>query len=128
MNHGTKLKQILSKRLERLTMSGLTVKSLARTVRLPEDAVSKVLADHSSAPLGQVAKIAGAVGLTLDGKRLYTTGKVVKKVAVRKAKYLVGLVQGTMGLEAQAVGPTAKREMVKAAYKQLMSDRQKIWG
>jgi len=52
-----------------------------------------------------------------------------EKAAEEKAEKIVGLVQGTSALEAQAVGPTDLRTMVKQTVHDLMSGpARRLWS
>ncbi len=48
--------------------------------------------------------------------------------ARRKAKKLVGMVQGTMALESQAVGKDHLKHLLRVTTNDLISSNRKLWG
>ena len=54
--------------------------------------------------------------------------KLLKQQAKRQAKRLVGMVQGTMGLESQAVKMEQAARMIETTYIRLMSGpKKRLW-
>lgn len=105
----------------------ISLAALAPRAMLPVDAVQRLLNNPGAAPHVDVAAVGAAVGLNLDGGRSVPVKRFLRRAAVRKAKYLVRLVQGTSALEGQAVDSETERELVRATVRALLADRQKIW-
>ena len=58
-----------------------------------------------------------------------SAGELREKAARRKAEKLVNLVQGTSALEAQAVGPEVRNDMVNQTVHELMAGPpRKLWA
>ena len=55
--------------------------------------------------------------------------ELLHQQAVKKARELVGMVQGTSGLESQAVGQNQIEKMISQLVHQLMAgSRRKLWA
>ncbi len=75
----------------------------------------------------RISETLGAPGLDLP--RAQAIYKMRQRQAVQKAKLLVGFVQGTMALEAQAVDLATKKSMQREATIQLLAGpRSALWA
>ena len=82
-----------------------------------------------SASFANVQRLADALemGLVFDVPHRGETARM--RQAVRKAKRLAGMVQGTSGLEAQAVDRRTLRAMVHSAAGKLLSgSKRRLWA
>jgi transcriptional regulator with XRE-family HTH domain len=73
--------------------------------------------------------IAEALGVEIGVKKIVKPSKLKEDQARRKAKQLVGMVQGTSGLEAQAVDRDTVKEMTTRTYHELLAGSpRRLWG
>ena len=73
--------------------------------------------------------IAESLGLGLRFDSMVEPRKLKRDQAERKAKKLVALVQGTSGLEGQAVDSKAIESMVKQTTHELLAgSKRKLWS
>jgi hypothetical protein len=83
---------------------------------------------HPQASFQNVAAIAGALGLAVEFRPIATVAEMRRNQAAAKARRLVGLVQGTSGLEAQAVDPRQLDDLTEQATNELLAgSRLKLW-
>ena len=103
---------------------------VARRSGVSLSTVNRVLSgDSDSASLGNVRAIAKALGLSLLLDEPSDPVAYLEREAERKARKLVGLVQGTMGLESQGVGDSEAEEMVRRTIYELMAgSRRRLWA
>jgi transcriptional regulator with XRE-family HTH domain len=92
--------------------------------------VQRVLSGkHAEASFANIVAIAESLGLSL---RLDSTADVrdlKREQAERKAKKLVSFVQGTSGLEGQAVDQKAVESMVEQTTHELLAgSKRKLWS
>jgi len=72
--------------------------------------------------------IAGALGVELKLHEIKTAQEFRKARAAEKATKLVNLVQGTMGLEAQAVNQQTLNDMIEQTTSELLAGPPKrLW-
>ena len=84
---------------------------------------------NANASLQNVAVIAEALGLRLSLESDVDVAEVREEQARRKAQRLVGIVQGTSGLEAQALDDRVLGEMTRQTVHELLAGSpQKLWG
>jgi transcriptional regulator with XRE-family HTH domain len=114
---------------------GLSKAVVAARARLSLPTVNRILAGKErrltldsveaiARVLGVVVRLGAAVGF----EEAESVFELRKKQATSKARRLVGLLQGTMGLEAQAVGPDELDEMVQQTACELMAgSSRKLW-
>jgi transcriptional regulator with XRE-family HTH domain len=126
----------LNRRRRELGMSYRVLSELSG-VSLP--VVQRLLSAKIQAPsFPNVMAIASALGggipRTLpDGSCTFdfpvSAEKVRERQAEKKARRLVGLVQGTSALEAQAVSGDVYREMIERTSRELLvGSNQRLWG
>ena len=75
-----------------------------------------------------VRRIAEAMGLDLALIPSVAAEAYRQKQAEQKARELVRMVQGTSGLEAQAVDETAMRRMIDRTKQELLRSKRKLWA
>ena len=81
------------------------------------------------ATFANVAAIADALGVDIEFTNEVDSYELLHQQAVKKARELVGMVQGTSGLESQAVGQNQIETMVAQLVHQLMAgSRRKLWA
>jgi hypothetical protein len=92
--------------------------------------VQRVLSGrHPEASFANVVAIAEALGLGLRFESRVEPGRLRREQAERKARRLVALVQGTSGLEGQAVDPEAVEAMVERTTHELLAGpKRRLWG
>jgi len=82
-----------------------------------------------NAAWANVAAIANALEMALSLRPLADSEKVRQRQAVRKARQLMQAVQGTSGLEAQAVDKAIYKKMVRRTVHELLSSsNRKLWA
>ena len=107
---------------------GMTCASLARRTGLGLRTVQRVLSGaESDAQFSTVAKLANALGMIMRFESV-DLNEVRRRAAEMKAAQLVDMVQGTMALEAQAVGNEAVLRMRERTVRDLLAgSNQKLW-
>jgi len=65
--------------------------------------------------------------LCANGTRLVSNRTFRKQAARRKARFVVAIVQGTMGLEAQGLDPPAYQELLEETYRRLLANPRRLW-
>jgi transcriptional regulator with XRE-family HTH domain len=120
---------ILSSLEARRRALGMTVDALARRSKVSRATVQRILSgDNASASFQNVIAVAGALGLNANFDPVADDREFLEQQAQKKAKYLVGIVQGTMALEAQGVGPSEVNRMVRETTLKLLSgSKRKLW-
>jgi transcriptional regulator with XRE-family HTH domain len=115
---------------------GMSKAQLAVRAHIPIATLNRILSGREKRiAFDNVRALAGALGIvirlgstmTLEEPELAV--EVCKKQAEQKAGRLVRMVQGTMGLEGQAVGDDDLKEMVEQTTCVLMAgSRRKLWS
>jgi len=126
------LPQLLERRRHELGMSKAT---LAERAGLSLATVNRILSGREKRfTLQNIETIARAlevvvqVGASLAFDEVGDSFDVRKRQADKKAERLVGMVQGTMGLESQAVGQSELDQMVKQTSCELLAGSpRKLW-
>lgn len=123
------LDQVLTNLDARRRELGMSVPALAKRSKVSTATVNRILAGrYGSASHANVAAVARALGVRLFG-RPRDPEHIRQEAAKRKARWLVKLVQGTSGLEAQAVRPEVLRRMVKETVRELLAgSSRRLWG
>jgi transcriptional regulator with XRE-family HTH domain len=103
---------------------------LAKKTGLSMTTVQRVLSgNHLNASFANVVAIAEALGVGLRFVQKARIKRLREEQARQKAKRIVGLVQGTAGLEGQAVDAVAVDEMVDRTIHELLAgSNRKLWG
>ena len=117
----------LDKRRQEL---GMTFEALSKRSEVPVStlkAIFKKGVEHAT--FANVAAIADALGVNIEFANKVDSYEMLHQQAVKKARELVGMVQGTSGLESQAVGQKQIEKMTLQLVHQLMAgSRRKLWG
>lgn len=115
----------LNERRQELKM---TEEALARRSGLSRVTVSRLLSgSHPHASFLHIAALAEALGVHVEFKPI-DVGEFAKQQARHHASRLVRMMQGTMGLEAQAVSPDFIGQMEEDASQRLLSGSwKKLW-
>ena len=112
---------------------GLSYELLAKRCGVSRPTVQRILSGrHPSASFANIVAIAESLGLAIrdppqDSK--VDPGRLRREQAERKARKLVALVQGTSGLEGQAVDRVAVESMVEQTTHELLAGpKRKLWS
>ena len=109
---------------------GMTFEALSKRSEVPVStlkAIFKKGVEHAT--FANVAAIADALGVDIEFTNEVDSYELLHQQAVKKARELVGMVQGTSGLESQAVGQNQIETMVAQLVHQLMAgSRRKLWA
>jgi transcriptional regulator with XRE-family HTH domain len=121
--------QLFEKLEKRRRALGLSQSALAERSGVSLPTVQRVLSGHSSAAsFENTAAIAQALGMELDVFPVTPAQEILKQQARKKAERLVGLVQGTSALEAQAVSARHLGTMLKKTIRELLAgSRRRLW-
>ena len=72
--------------------------------------------------------IAAALGMQLKLEPLISTSQFLESEAEKKARQIVGMVQGTSGLESQAVGDESRDDLIRQTVHELLAGSpRKLW-
>jgi len=105
--------------------SGVSIPTLKRIVNGQSENPTLHSIQSIAVALGVEIRIQGRIEVV---ERL-TTYEFRERAAEEKAEKIVGLVQGTSALEAQAVGPADLRVMIKQTVHDLMSGpARRLWS
>lgn len=117
----------LNQRRIELGMSHVTV---ARRSGVSLPTVHRILSGvHPNASLANVQAIAQALGLRLRFDAVEPSEDLREKQARKKARELVGIVQGTSALEGQAVDQKAIGQMIRRTVHELLAgSERKLWA
>jgi transcriptional regulator with XRE-family HTH domain len=109
---------------------GLSYERLAQRCGLSRPTVYRILSGrHEAASFASVAAIAESLGLEIRFDSRVDPRALRRDQAERKAKQLVALVQGTSGLEGQAVDCQAIEAMVERTTDELMAgSKRRLWS
>src|SRR5581483_6754387 len=89
---------------ERRRKLGMSMAALAKRSGVSLPTVTRILSGHhSTAHFESIVAISDALGIAVEPKEEKSPHDFLKEVALEKAQRLVKLVQGTSGLEGQAV-------------------------
>ena len=109
---------------------GMTFEALSKRSEVPIStlkAIFKKGVEHAT--FANVAAIADALGLDIEFANEVDSYDLLHQQAVSKARELVGMVQGTSGLESQAIEQSHLEKMVSQLVHQLMAgSRRKLWA
>jgi transcriptional regulator with XRE-family HTH domain len=108
---------------------GMTHAVLAKKCGVSKPTVVRILAGRHRAPaLNNVGAIAQALGMTLEATPQVAAEDLLREQAERKAASLVGLVQGTSGLEGQGVDQETLERMKRQTVHELLGGpRRRLW-
>jgi transcriptional regulator with XRE-family HTH domain len=108
---------------------GMTFEALSKRSEVPVSTLKAIFkrgVEHAT--FANVAAIAKALGVDLELANEVNSYELLHQQAVKKARELVGMVQGTSGLESQALGQNQIEQMILQLVHQLMAgSRRKLW-
>jgi len=109
---------------------GLSYERLAKRCGVSRPTVQRILSGrHPSASFTNIVAIAESLGLAIRLFSKVDPRKLKRDQAQRKAKKLVSLVQGTSGLEGQAVDRRSVESMVEQTTHELLAgSKRKLWS
>ncbi len=109
---------------------GLSYELLSKRCGVSRPTVQRILSGrHSAASFTNIVAIAESMGLSLSLASEVTPPKLKREQAELKAKRLVALVQGTSGLEGQAVEKEAIVLMIeKTTHELLVGSNRRLWS
>jgi transcriptional regulator with XRE-family HTH domain len=109
---------------------GLSYALLSQRCGVSRPTVQRILSGrHPTASFSNVVALAEALGLTLRFDSKVGPQKMKQEQARQKARKLVALVQGTSGLEGQAVDRGSLDAMVKQTTHELLAgSKRKLWS
>jgi transcriptional regulator with XRE-family HTH domain len=109
---------------------GLSVETLAKRSGVSRPTVQRILSGSTpTASFSNVLAIAEALGLSLRLDARIDVGTMKRDQAAGKARRLVSLVQGTSGLEEQAVDKKTLEAMVEQTTHELLSgSKRRLWS
>ena len=109
---------------------GMTFEALSKRSEVPISTIKAIFSrgvEHST--FSKVEAIADALGIGIDFSSEVDSYQLLHEQAEKKARELVGMVQGTSGLESQAIDQSQLELMVLKLIHQLMAgSRKKLWA
>lgn len=126
------LPQLLERRRGEL---GISKTAVAARAKLSLPTVNRILAGkerrmtlQNVAALARVLGVVIRLGASLEIEEVDSAFEAKMKQADKKARRLVGMVQGTMALEAQALQPNELDQMVKQTASELLAgSTRRLW-
>jgi transcriptional regulator with XRE-family HTH domain len=115
---------------ERRRELGLSYELLSKRCGVSRPTVQRILSGrHAAASFANIVAIAESLGLGLHFDSKVDTRDLKREQAERKAKKLVALVQGTSGLEGQAVDGMSVESMVEQTTHELLAgSKRRLWS
>ena len=109
---------------------GLSQSVLAERSGVSLPTVHRILASHAkTASVDNILAIAQVLGMDLEAVPRIGTQEILEQQATKKAEQLVGMVQGTSGLEGQAVSGKQIGQMIKKTVQELLAgSRRRLWA
>ncbi len=108
---------------------GMACGTLAKRSHVSLPTVNRILSgQHGGASFVNVAAIAEALGMEITVVAKDRSEKLRQEQAIRKARRLVGLVQGTSALEGQGLDQQELDEMVGRTSRELLLSKRKLWS
>ena len=109
---------------------GMTFEALSQRSEVPVSTLKAIFKKGSQhATFSNVASIALALGMEIKLENEVDSYELLHQQAVKKARELVGMVQGTSGLESQAVGQNQIDMMIQQLVHKLMAGSpRKLWA
>ncbi len=109
---------------------GMSLAVLAKRSGIPLTTVQRILSGRERRPsLPSVLAIAEVLGAPWEVDVNAGIDEIRERQARQKAERLVGLVQGTSGLEGQAVDQETLRQMVaRTVHELLAGSRLRLWS
>ncbi len=108
----------------------MTLAQLAKRSGVSMPAVVRILHGAvENAKLRSITGLAAALGLKVRFESTDTALEMRRQEAEKKAREIVGLMQGTSGLEDEGIGLEAFEEAVEQTMHELMAGQgKKLWG
>lgn len=108
---------------------GMSEERLAKRAGVSRNTVRRILSGNSTnVSLGSFVALANVLGVDVRFEK-EATETCLERQAEKKARQLVGMVQGNMGLESQAVGNDVVNRMVRDTVHQLLAgSKRNLWG
>lgn len=109
---------------------GISQSALAERSGVSLPTVQRILTGHSpAASFENTVAITQTLGMQLDVVPIVPAQEVLEQQARKKAERLVGMVQGTSALEAQAVSSRHIGQMIKKTIQELLAgSRRRLWA
>jgi predicted transcriptional regulator len=109
---------------------GMTFAILSKRSGLPISTLKAIFGKGvEQASFSSVSRIANALGIDVELSDATDSYQLLKQQATQKARELVGMVQATSGLEAQALPQHQIEAMTEQLIHQLMAgSRRKLWA
>lgn len=118
--------QELEKRRRELGMSRAT---LAQRSHVSLPTVNRIMSQQHQRPtFAHVAAIADVLGVELTPVPKAKSEELRQRQARNKARQLVGLIQGSSGLEGQALDKAELDSLVAQAAEKLLRSKRKLWA
>lgn len=107
----------------------MTTEALAQRSGLSRVTVCRLLSgSHPRVSLLHVVALAEALGVQIEFKPMMAVDEFARRQAKHHARRLVRMMQGTMGLEAQAVSPDFLARMEEETSERLLNGSwKKLW-
>lgn len=107
----------------------MTHQTLAKRSGVSVATVKRVLSgNHETTGFVQVAKVAAALGLSLECKPQATAEKLREQQAQYKAKKVAALTQATSSLESQGLDRETYERLVRELTHRFLADsKRKLW-
>jgi transcriptional regulator with XRE-family HTH domain len=109
---------------------GLSYELLSKRSGVSRPTVQRILSgNHAAASFANIVAIAESLGVSVHFDSAVDVRDLRREQAERKAKKLVSLVQGTSGLECQAVDSKTVESMVEQTTHELLAgSTRKLWS
>jgi len=109
---------------------GLSQSALAERSGVSLPTIQRILTGRSpAASFENMVSIAQAMGMQLDVVPISPAEEILEHQARKKAQRLVGMVQGTSALEAQAVSSRHTGQMITKTIQELLAgSRRRLWA
>jgi transcriptional regulator with XRE-family HTH domain len=122
--------RVLKRLGDRRRELGISYELLSKRSGVSRPTVQRILSGHhAAAGFANVVAIAEALGLVLGFESAMDVRDVKREQAERKAKRLVALVQGTSGLEGQAVDEKVVESMIEQTTHELLAgSERRLWS
>ncbi|HEV3079796.1 MAG TPA: helix-turn-helix transcriptional regulator [Gemmataceae bacterium] len=119
--------EFLEQLRQRREQLGMPLAVLAAKAGVPMQTLHRILHGEASAHFDKVLAVAQALEVVLSAQKVKAR-EVRKRQARATAKRLVGMVQGTSGLEGQALDRDTLEEMTEQTTHQLLASKYKLWS
>ena len=119
--------EFLEQLRQRREQLGMPLAVLAAKAGVPMQTLHRILHGEASAHFDKVLAVAQALEVVLSARKVKAQ-EVRKRQARATAKRLVGMVQGTSGLEGQALDRDTLEQMTEQTTHQLLASKYKLWS